>query len=202
MVCINGDKGDAAQPLGLPLILFDDREDNIVDVVNKGTKHNVGVVVRKGEVSHRHVHHRNKHLVINSPHDWVYWSWRFARLFPQQLPLDGPPNRHLEADLETRSQPFHISNTEPTCNIFRYRRSPYAESLVKRREQGDIPQPACSSSCLAAVTPSQSSSLPSTSLQTMSSSSTNLQKDARVVAVEQLSPNSSGGGACNFNNKK
>ena len=35
MICIDGDKGDAAQLLGLPLILFDDREDNILDVVNK-----------------------------------------------------------------------------------------------------------------------------------------------------------------------
>ena len=111
MVCIDGDKGDAAQLLGLPLILFDDREDNIVDIVNKGHERNVGVVVRRGDSSHRRVHPRNRHLVINNPHDWVYWSWRFARLFPQPEFIEGPPDRHLEADPETRSQPFHIDNT-------------------------------------------------------------------------------------------
>ena len=77
MVCISGDKGDAAQLLGLPMILFDDREDNLVDVVNKGSKYNVGVVVRRGDAQFKLVHRRNEHLVINNPHDWVYWSWRF-----------------------------------------------------------------------------------------------------------------------------
>ena len=67
MVCISGDKGDAAQLLGLPMILFDDREDNLVDVVNKGSKHNVGVVVRRGDAQFKRVHRRNQHLVINNP---------------------------------------------------------------------------------------------------------------------------------------
>ena len=131
MVCISGDKGDAAQLLGLPLILFDDREDNISDVVNKGTSRNVGVVVRRGEATHRHTHHRNKHLVFNDPHDWVYLSWRFARLFPQQVQHDFPPTRFLEADLETRLQNFRIDNREPTGDIFRYRRSAYCEMLAR-----------------------------------------------------------------------
>ena len=61
MVCISGDKGDAAQLLGLPLIIFDDKEDNIVDVVNKGTRSNLGVVVRRGDAIQSHVHYRNKH---------------------------------------------------------------------------------------------------------------------------------------------
>ena len=63
-VCISGDKGGAVQLLGLPLILFDDREDNIVDVINKGTVHNAGVVVRRGKASHRWTHPRNARLVL------------------------------------------------------------------------------------------------------------------------------------------
>ena len=185
MTCIDGDKGDEAQLLGLPLILFDDREDNLVDVIDKGSRHNAGVVVRKGEASHKWVHPRNRHLVINNPHDWIVWCWRFARRFPQPSFIDGPPDRQLEADHDTRSQPFHINNTEPTGNIFIYRRSPYCEGLVRRRaqlesnsnidsiQQHDVPQPVGSSTLCSADTSalcSQSLSS-SSSLQTMSASS-------------------------------
>ena len=38
MVCISGDKGDASQLLGLPLILFDDKVDNLDDVIRKEHK--------------------------------------------------------------------------------------------------------------------------------------------------------------------
>ena len=110
MICISGDKGDAAQLLGLPTLLFDDREENLADVVNKGSAQNAGILVRKGEARDKRVHPWNRRLVINDPHDWVYRSWQFARRFPQPLSLDGRPCRHYEADAHTRSQPFHISN--------------------------------------------------------------------------------------------
>ena len=113
MICLDGDKGDAARLLGLPLILFDDKEQNLTDVIHKGHAKNVGVVVRRGEAAGRRVHPWNRSMVINHPHSWVYWCWRFARLFPQPEPIEGPPRRHLEASPEERSQPLHISNTLP-----------------------------------------------------------------------------------------
>ena len=79
MVCISGDKGDAAQLLGLPLILCDDRAENLDDVRRKGSDENVGVLVRKGDAVWKSVPWRYEHLVINDAHDWVYWSWQFAR---------------------------------------------------------------------------------------------------------------------------
>ena len=72
MICINGDAGDAAQLLGLPLILFDDREDNLDDVQREGSKENVGVLVRRGDAIWKSVNRKYDHLVINNPHDWVY----------------------------------------------------------------------------------------------------------------------------------
>ena len=54
MVCISGDKGDAAQLLGLPTILFDGRDDNLDDVLTKGHRENVGVLVRRGSAMWKH----------------------------------------------------------------------------------------------------------------------------------------------------
>ena len=154
--------------------------------MKKGSKHNVGVVVRRGDAHFRHVQRRNEHLVINDPHDWVYWSWQFARRFPQPSSLDGRPCRHCEADAHTRLQPFHISNQIPTENIMMYTRSAYVESLVRRNKeiesirhiesirQSATPQPSCSSAhAVAPVAPSSApcllSSPSSTSLATTAS---------------------------------
>ena len=122
--------GDAARLLGLPLILFDDKEKNLTDTIHKGHVRNVGVVVRRGDATHRRVHPRNQHMVINHPHSWVYWSWRFARLFPQPEPIEGPPTQCLEADLLERSQPLHINNSLPVENLFQYQRAPNSENLA------------------------------------------------------------------------
>lgn len=108
MICIDGDKGDAAQLLGLPLILFDDKEDNLTDIVDKGHSRNVGVVVRRGEAVNRKVYRRNRAMEINHPHSWVYWCWRFAGLFPQSLflwaifavQLINPVNKQIFKDTE------------------------------------------------------------------------------------------------------
>ena len=137
MICISGDKGDAAQLLGLPLILFDDKEDNLTDVIDKGHIRNVGVVVRRGEAMFRRVKPHNWPMVINDPHAWVYWCWRFARLFPQPEPLDGPPKRHLEAGPDEISQPLHINNQLPIEDLFRYTRSEYVESIIRSHSQID-----------------------------------------------------------------
>ena len=99
MVCISGDKGDASQLLGLPLILFDDKADNLDDVIRKGHTNNVGVLVRRGEAVGRSLPRKCETMVINDPHDWVYWSWQFARRYPQPRPLDDWELReHGETD--------------------------------------------------------------------------------------------------------
>ena len=164
MVCISGDKGGAAQLLGLPTILFDDKEENLVDVVNKGTAQNVGVLVRRGDAQSRRVRPRNRHLVVNDPHDWVWWCWQFARMFPQ--PADPPmlPQNHSEFDTHTRSQPFRVNNQTPTQDIFRYQRGRYSEYLMEMREQersssrlAIAPERFCSSPLAALSVPSPTS---------------------------------------------
>ena len=140
MICINGDKGDAAQLLGLPMILFDDKEENLTDIIDKGHRQNVGVVVRRGEAVNRRIKRRNnRSMVINDPHAWVYWSWRFARLFPQPQDIEGPPKRRLEAGPAERSQRLHINNQLPTENLFQYRRSERVENLVRSSVIDSIP---------------------------------------------------------------
>ena len=136
MICISGDKGDAAQLLGLPTILFDDREENLVDVVRKGSAHNLGVLVRRGDAAHRPVQPRLRRFVINDPHDWVYWSFKFSQLWPTADILDLPPQRHLEAhpeitDAAVRCHKLQIDNTQPTEDICRHPHFTQGDQLVK-----------------------------------------------------------------------
>merc|ERR1712026_270649 len=95
------------------MLIFDDREENLIDVVKKGTVHNMGVLVRKGEAARKRVQPWMRRFVINDPHHWVYWSYRFAQQWPRADILDLPLGR----DLST-SQPLQIDNTQPTEDLF------------------------------------------------------------------------------------
>ena len=224
MICISGDKGDAAQLLALPMIIFDDREENLVDVVNKGTARNLGILVRKGGAAHRPVPPRMQRFVIKNPHHWVYWCYKFAQQWPRADLLGHPPRR----DLST-SHHLQIDNTQPTENLFAYRRSEYCESLVRRSQQrkqqiesmrGAIahfqiastesiehPQPRCSSSQRPAPcgsrppTPPLPASLHPSVLPTMSPQTQSQSRNSRRGREQGRNsgnvPNSSGRGSCN-----
>ena len=154
------------------------------------------------------VSRENRHLVINDPHDWVYWSWQFARRFPQPEPLDDRPLReHGEADTYTRQQPFDISNLIPTENVMIYRRSAYAEALAQRNEAIESihsmigstlcvdPQPSCSSSSSASGSASSSNSQ-------FSCAPTPLLPTMPGKMEKQMISNSSGGGSASVSQKQ
>ena len=78
--------------------------------------------------------------VINDPHHWVYWSFKFSQLWPRADILDLPLRRHLEAypeitDAAERSHHLQVDNTQPTEDLFAYRRSEYCDSLVIRSQR-------------------------------------------------------------------
>ena len=202
MICLDGDKGDAAQLLGLPLLLFDDIENNLIDVVDKGHIDNRVVVVRRGEARHRRIEPRNRHLVINDPHAWVYWCWQFARRYPQPTFIDGPPRTYLEATPEERSQPLRINNTTPIEDIFRYQRSPFCEELARRSlqlqqeqhidsiqarsiDQLDPAQRFCSSSASASTQPTSSPSTDTIAAMSIRAGKRASAQEKRIAELEE-----------------
>ena len=63
-ICLsNGDKGDAASILGVPVILFDDRLENIWQVEGKGIRGSKGVLVKGGR---RWAWHKNETVPLAS----------------------------------------------------------------------------------------------------------------------------------------
>ena len=85
-ICINGDKGDVAALIGLPMLLFDDREENLDDVLKKGISGCEGVLVRRRSASQRRVpRHWREHL-INDSQQWIHRGIRFVEQFPLRKP--------------------------------------------------------------------------------------------------------------------
>ena len=82
-ICIDGDKGDVAALLGLPVLLFDDRERNLDDIIKKGVAGCEGVLVRRGDASQREVRRDWRSRVINDPEDWIHQGLGFIkRMWP------------------------------------------------------------------------------------------------------------------------
>ena len=82
-ICIDGDKGDVAALLGLPVLLFDDRERNLDDIIKKGVAGCEGVLVRRGDASQREVRRDWRSRVINDPEDWIHQALGFIkRMWP------------------------------------------------------------------------------------------------------------------------
>ena len=85
-ICINGDKGDVAALTGLPMLLFDDREENLDDVLKKGISGCEGVLVRRGSASQRRVPRRWREHLINDSQQWIHRGIRFVEQFPLRKP--------------------------------------------------------------------------------------------------------------------
>ena len=81
VICIDGDKGDVAALLGLPLLLFDDKERNLDVVLKKGVAGCEGVLVRRGDASQRNVWRAWRCHVSNDPQDWIHRGRRFIQQF-------------------------------------------------------------------------------------------------------------------------
>ena len=71
--------GDVAALLGLPLLLFDDRERNLDDIIKKGVAGCEGVLVRRGDASQREVRRDWRSRVINDPEDWIHQGLGFIK---------------------------------------------------------------------------------------------------------------------------
>ena len=50
----NGDKGDAARLVNLPVLLFDDKKENIIEVERKGPVGSKGILVSRYRQRYRH----------------------------------------------------------------------------------------------------------------------------------------------------
>ena len=67
IICIRGDKADAAELLGLPVLLFDVKEANLDNVLKKGVDRCGGIIVRRGTASRRHVQQSWRRSLVNDP---------------------------------------------------------------------------------------------------------------------------------------
>lgn len=78
IIGITGDKGQAASILGKPAILFDDKEENI-DQVIRADNRNAGCVVRIGSTAHHGVRRcmPERSSVSREPAEWYDLSRRF-----------------------------------------------------------------------------------------------------------------------------
>ena len=93
-VGIRGDKGQVADLMRKPVLLFDDNEENI-DLLRLRSSPNVpldGVLVRRGRNAHRPV--PPGYLCENDPREWVQICRRFGSAYSSDVTGDGPRMLH------------------------------------------------------------------------------------------------------------
>ena len=93
-VGIRGDKGQVADLMRKPVLLFDDREENI-DLVRLRSSPNLyldGVLVRRGQNADIPV--PPGYLCYNDPREWVQICRRFGSAYSSDITGDGPRMLH------------------------------------------------------------------------------------------------------------
>ena len=87
IIGMTGDKGQAASLLGKPAILFDDKEDNVLQVLQADTR-NEGCVVRIGSrATHRVKNYDSERFHVSSnPSEWFDMSKRFHETIDRTRP--------------------------------------------------------------------------------------------------------------------
>ena len=90
---IRGDKGQAADLLKKPVLLFDDKEENIdrMRIRSRDSTPLSGILVRRGRNSHREV--PPSYVCSNDPREWVEICRHFGSRYSSDTADDGPGGR-------------------------------------------------------------------------------------------------------------
>ena len=93
-VGVRGDKGQVAELMRKPVLLFDDKEDNIDLLRLRSSSESPldGVLVRRGKKAGRSV--PPGYLCENDPREWVQICIRFGRAYSSDVTGDGPQALH------------------------------------------------------------------------------------------------------------
>jgi hypothetical protein len=78
---IRGDKGDAARLLGVPVVMFDDRGDQLENILQKASDHSEAWLVERGEQQRRNQYWRKCNCTSNRPDGQFGWAAISRRFF-------------------------------------------------------------------------------------------------------------------------
>ena len=95
---ITGDKGDAARLLGVPVVMFDDRRDQLEIILQKASDHSEAWLVERGKQKRRNQYWRECNCTSNRPDGQLGWAAISRRFFHEHRSAAVPGEEYFGAD--------------------------------------------------------------------------------------------------------